>query len=123
MQLVPVVTGVLLTLTFDEAAMRRALGDELLATELADYLVDRGMPFRQAHHVVGRVVRLAMQRGVALSQLPLEAMQEQSELFSDDVAQVFDFARSLERRRARGGTAPDAVMEQIARARSLLAGT
>jgi argininosuccinate lyase len=119
-QLLPVVTGTLLTLTIDEEAMRRALSEEMLATELADYLVEKGLPFRQAHHVVGRVVRLAQEERLKLSELPIEALRTFSELFEEDVAAVFDFDRSAARRRARGGTAPEAVMEQITLARTML---
>lgn len=118
--LLPVVSGVLLTLSVDEDAMRRGLSEEMLATEMADYLVAKGLPFRQAHHVVGRIVRLASDEGMALSALPLDALQAYSELFEEDVAQVFDYERSVARRRARGGTAPDAVMEQITLARTML---
>lgn len=120
--LLPVLTGVLLTLTFNEAAMRRGLTEEMLATDLADYLVAKGMPFRQAHHVVGQLVRLAMETDVPLSRLPIEAFRAQSDLFEEDVAQVFDFDRSVSQRRARGGTAPEAVMEQITLARMMLGG-
>ncbi|XWX05143.1 argininosuccinate lyase [Aggregatilineales bacterium SYSU G02658] len=118
--LLPVVSGVLLTLTFDEEAMRRGLSEEMLATEMADYLVAKGLPFRQAHHIVGRIVRVALDEGVSLSKLPLDLLQSHSELFEEDVAQVFDFERSVARRRARGGTAPDAIMEQITLARTML---
>lgn len=118
--LLPVVSGVLLTLAFDEEAMRRGLSEEMLATEMADYLVAKGLPFRQAHHIVGRIVRVALDEGVSLSKLPLDLLQSYSELFNEDVAQVFDFERSVARRRARGGTAPEAIMEQITLARTML---
>lgn len=78
------------------------------------------MSFRQAHHVSGRAVRLAGERGVKLSKLSLEDLRTLSELFDSDVSQVFDFEASVARRRAAGGTAPDAVREQIAEARRLL---
>jgi argininosuccinate lyase len=117
MQLLPVITGVVLTLKFNEERMKAALGEEMLATDLADYLVAKGLPFRQAHHVVGRVVRWSVQNHATLSEVPLEAMQEFSDLFDEDVARVFDFEQSMSKRRARGGTAPNAVLDQISLAK------
>jgi argininosuccinate lyase len=92
----------------------------MLATDLADYLVQKGMPFRQAHHVVGQAVRLALAQNQQLSQLSLEGLQGLSSLFESDIASVFDFAASVARRKAPGGTAPEAVKVQIAAAKQLL---
>ncbi len=116
--MLPVVTGVIRTLTPNPEAMRNALDDGMLATDLADYLVDRGMPFREAHGVIGRLVRAAEERDVPLAQLPFEVFQAESDLFEEDVFAVFDFDYSVSRRKAPGGTAPDAVRQQIALARS-----
>ena len=66
----PVARGVLATLTIRPERMAASLGDELLATDLADALVRRGMPFRESHHVVGRVVRRAEELGCSLRELP-----------------------------------------------------
>lgn len=118
--LFPVVTGVIETLTFNPERMAAALSDDMLATDLADYLVHKGMPFRQAHHIVGQVVRLAAEKTLKLSALPLDAMRQVSELFTDDVRTVFDFAASAARRSVPGGTAPSAVRQQIASARTWL---
>jgi argininosuccinate lyase len=92
----------------------------MLATDLADYLVAKGVPFRQAHGIVGEVVRLAEERGVALSALPPADLAQIAPQFEADVGAVFDFKRSVSRRAVTGGTAPDAVREQIARAKMLL---
>jgi argininosuccinate lyase len=92
----------------------------MLATDLADYLVAKGMPFREAHHVSGRAVRMAGEQGIQLSQLSLEDLQELSPLFDADVANVFDFDKSVARRKAAGGTAPEAVKAQIEAARGWL---
>jgi argininosuccinate lyase len=115
-KLLPVVTAIIVTLHLNPDKMRAALVDELLATDLADYLVKQGLPFRQAHHVVGAAVRLAAEQNVTLTQLSTEALQGLSPLFKDDVRDVFDFKASVAARRAVGGTAPDAVSEQIAAA-------
>ena len=119
--LLPVVTAVIRTLNVNADRMRAALDEELLATDLADYLVGKGLPFREAHHVVGAVVRLAADERVRLSQVPLGRLRALSPLFADDVAVVFDFERAVARRRAPGGTAPEAVAAQIAAAQAWLA--
>ncbi len=111
--ILPVVTAIIRTLKLNAEKMRAALGDDLLATDLAEYLVRRGMPFRQAHHVVGQAVRLAAEKNLSLSQLPFGVLYELSDLFLPDVAEVFDFDASVARRRSTGGTAPEAVQEQI----------
>ncbi len=119
-QLLPVVTAVINTLKLNREAMRRALDEGMLATNLADYLVAKGLPFREAHHVIGRVVRASADESAALSQLGLDGLRQFSPLFEADVESVFNFESSVARRRAAGGTAPDAVRQQIAVARNLL---
>lgn len=116
-RLLPVIIAIVDTLNLNSERMRAALGEDMLATDMADYLVRKGLPFRQAHHVVGQVVRLAAQEDIAMSALPLSRLQELSPLFAEDVSGVFDFAASVARRQAIGGTAPDAVRSQIKAAR------
>jgi argininosuccinate lyase len=79
----------------------------LLATDLADYLVRKGVPFREAHEVVGRLVGEAARIGVPLNELPAATYREASEAFGDDVAQVFDIPTALAARKAAG--APSAA--------------
>ena len=117
----PVVTAIIRTLQVNPAKMRAALDEELLATELADYLVRKGLPFRQAHHAIGAVVRYASANNLKLSQVPLDKLQELSPLFDADVSAVFDFDAAVARRAAPGGTAPEAVRQQIAEAHKWLA--
>jgi argininosuccinate lyase len=109
----PIVTAIVKTYQFNPGKMADALKDDLLATDLADYLVKKGMPFRQAHHVVGQAVRLAGERNITLSQLSLEDLIPLSNLFEADVKSVFDFEESVARRNTSGGTAPQAVSQQI----------
>jgi argininosuccinate lyase len=116
----PVAAGAIATARFNHQRMRGALDEAMLATDLADYLVVRGVPFREAHHAVGALVREAEGRGVALSALPIERYRSAHPSFGDDIKSSFDFARSVAARRAAGGTAPEAVREQIARARACL---
>ena len=120
-QLLPVMTAIVASLDVNADRMRGALDEELLATDLADYLVRKGMPFRQAHHVVGEVVRAAQQRQISLSQLPLHDMQEISAFFDEEVSAVFDFTQSVLQRKSYGGTAPEEVRRQIALAKTRFA--
>lgn len=119
--ILPVVTAIIVTLRLNPDKMRAALDEDLLATDLAEYLVRRGLPFRQAHHVVGTAVRTAASHGIRLSQLPIETYRSLSELFGEDVYSVFDFDLSVQRRAATGGTAPAAVRRQLEAAHGWLA--
>ncbi|MEM9951939.1 MAG: argininosuccinate lyase [Chloroflexota bacterium] len=119
--LLPVVAGVIQTLELNPAKMKNALLEELLATDLADYLVKKGIPFRSAHHIVGEVVQHASQHDVTLSQIPLEILKEIHDIFEADVADIFDFNRAVEQKSSIGGTAPSAVREQISVAKELIA--
>jgi argininosuccinate lyase len=116
----PIAAGVIRTLTIDEARMRAALDDGMLATDLADYLVRRGVPFRDSHHLVGQAVRRAEELGIALKDVSLAEYRAIHPAFDRDVYGVFDFARSIAARATRGGTAPVSVQGQIERAKELL---
>lgn len=116
----PVAAGVVRTLRVNAEAMAAALDDAMLATDLADYLVRRGVPFRQSHELVGRAVRRAEALGVPLRELPLTEFQTISDAFESDLYTVFDHRRSVEARDSYGGTATAAVRQQIERARLLL---
>ncbi len=116
--MLPVVAGALSTMTIHTDRMAAALDASLLATELADYLVKKGVPFREAHHLVGQAIRLG-----PLNTLPLETLQALSPHFTADVAAVWDFAEAANRRAALGGTAVSSVQHQLAQARSILAET
>jgi argininosuccinate lyase len=113
----PVAQGILETLTIRPEGMAAALGDELLATDLADWLVRRGVPFRQSHHLVGQVVRRAEALGCALSAVPLADLQAISPVFTVECAAVWNAEQSVEQRAVVGGTARAAVAAQIARLR------
>ncbi|MCI0478078.1 MAG: argininosuccinate lyase, partial [Anaerolineales bacterium] len=119
--LVPVVAGVIRTLRVNADRMCAALDASMLATDLADYLVRRGVPFRDAHRLVGQAVKLAEARGVALADLSPEEYKKIAPEFEADVKDVFDFARSLASREIVGGTGPNAVRAQIARAKQIVA--
>lgn len=116
-----VVAGVIASLTVSPQKMTAQLDEAMLATDLAEYLVRKGMPFRQAHEQVGEVIRYAEEQGVMLSQVPLDVYRGIAPEFGEDVKAVFDFMAAVEKKDSTGGTAPQAVRAQIATARELLA--
>src|SRR4051812_9727146 len=116
-----VFTAMLPGLTFHTAVMERAADDpNLLATDLAEYLVKKGMPFREAHDVVGKLVVRASTSKRALSNISLIEMQEISSVFDDEVLGIFDARSSLAKRTAVGAPSPVNVAAQIDRWKSLL---
>nr|XP_005889947.1 PREDICTED: argininosuccinate lyase isoform X2 [Bos mutus] len=115
-----VATGVISTLQIHRENMGRALSPDMLATDLAYYLVRKGMPFRQAHEASGKAVFMAETKGVALNQLSLQELQTISPLFSGDVSHVWDYGHSVEQYEALGGTARSSVDWQIGQLRALL---
>ena len=116
----PVLAGVIETLQIRTDRMAAALVDELLATDLADYLVRKGVPFRESHHRVGQVVRAALERDCGLRSLPLDVYQEISPHFEADVYDHLTFQASVSARDGVGGTARSSVERQIGRARAIL---
>jgi argininosuccinate lyase/amino-acid N-acetyltransferase len=106
-----------------EACKAAALGDgTVLSTDLADYLVDKGVPFRDAHDISGRLVREALASKTPLHQLPLATMRDACPLIDGGVYRVLTLDASLSRRSALGGTSPQRVGEAIVEARARLAG-
>ncbi|KWU43574.1 argininosuccinate lyase [Rhodotorula sp. JG-1b] len=108
-----IVQGVISTLKVFPENMKKSLTPDMLATDLAEYLVRRGIPFRETHHISGSCIRLSEERGVPLSDLSLDDFKSVSPHFGDDVHDVFNFETSVERRDAKGGTSRRAVLEQI----------
>ena len=116
----PIVADVIRRTKVNAAAMAGARPPDLLATDLADYLVRRGVPFREAHHAVGQVVRRAETLGTSVDRLPLSAYREAHAGFDADVHDVFDVHRAVSQWTSKGGTAPTAVEAQLERARTIL---
>jgi argininosuccinate lyase len=112
--LLPVLTGLVDTMTLHPEPMRAALNEAMLATDIADYLVLKGVPFREAHHIAGQVVKQAEQKQVAMSALPLGDYTAISSVFAEDIFDIFDFDAAVARRNILGGPAPNAVRVQIA---------
>lgn len=112
-----VMASMLEKITIQHENMRKALDPALLATDLADYLVQKGMPFREAHGIIGRVVRRAQELNIPLDRMPLNELQTISPNFKDDVTDVFDFDLSTSRRSLPGGTGLEAVKIQLEQAK------
>ncbi len=105
-----------------EAMERAARRGYATATDLADYLVKKGLPFRDAHEVVAHAVKLGLQRGVDLAELPLDELRALHPLIGDDAPSALSLQESLRSRDIRGGTAPAQVLAQVARHRARLGG-
>jgi argininosuccinate lyase len=103
----------------DPEAIARKSEPLLFATDLADYLTARGVPFREAHGAVGALVRSAENEGRALTALTTRDFQAFHPLFGADVRRVFDPARSVRRKKGAGSTHPARVKDQIRRAKAL----
>jgi argininosuccinate lyase len=114
-----VLTAMLAELKINRSRMEAAAGDpNLFATDLAEYLVKKGMPFREAHEIIGKLVARSVTKETPLNRVPLAEMQKLSPLFGVDVANVFDIRRSLLERRAIGAPSPENIAAQIKRWRS-----
>ena len=117
-----VMPPMLASLAFRTDRMRRAAGENFAtATDLADYLVRKGMPFRQAHVVIGRIVRFCETEGKSLEGLGVVELRRFSPMFDDDAKDAVTVDASLRARAVTGGTAPDAVRRSLALARTLIA--
>ncbi len=109
----PVMAGLLNTLTLRPERMQAQLEPTLLATDLADYLVKKNLPFRTAHHLVGEVVQTAENKNIPITALSLADFQAISPHFGDDVTAIFNFQASLASRATTGGTSPAALAAQV----------
>lgn len=109
-----IATGVISTLTPKSERMEASLSMDMLATDLADYLVRKGVPFRETHHISGECVRAAEENSLSgIDQLSMEQFKTIDSRFEDDVFKTFNFEQSVERRDATGGTAKSAVIKQL----------
>jgi argininosuccinate lyase len=116
------VAGMVGTMRVDEDRMRAAVrGGFMAATDLADHLVGRGVPFRDAHEIVGRIVLACESDGRALEDLSLEELHGFSSDFGDDAMEAVSADTVVSRRSSQGGTSQDAVSTQLDEARGRLA--
>ncbi|MGA1195296.1 MAG: argininosuccinate lyase [Candidatus Latescibacterota bacterium] len=108
------------TMVVKGARMTSALDGMILATDLADYLVRKGVPFRTSHRIVGELVRTALDRGVRLEALDLETLKAASNVFDEDIKTVLSPVQSTAQRNLYGGTGRDSVLKQVASGQKLL---
>jgi argininosuccinate lyase len=121
---VVVTTEIIRVLRFNRRAMRAAASDpSLLATDVAEYLVLRGMPFRAAHHVVAAAVRSTQAQGRTIKDLSAADWRALTDLAGDDIADLFDIDTALRRRETPGAPGPRMVSRQLVRAATLVAKT
>ncbi|WP_096186009.1 argininosuccinate lyase [Evansella halocellulosilytica] len=109
------------SMTVNEEVMRKAINQDYSnATDIADYLVTKGMPFREAHEIIGKIVLNAIDQGKYLLELNLEDYQSFSPLFDDDIYEVLAHEQVVGARNSQGGTAPEQVQQQIKLAKEKL---
>jgi argininosuccinate lyase len=116
----PAVAGALQEIRFNAKRMRAALSSSMMATDLADYLVEKGATFRDAHSAIGSLIRESERDGCELDALPLASFKSAHPLFADDVLDWLEPSRSVARRDVPGGTGPSAVSAQLRSARDTL---
>ena len=117
----PVMTGMIKTMTAKPDAMLRAAQKGFInATDLADYLVVKGLPFRSAYKIVGSIVGDCIKAGTVLEELSVESYKNYSELFEPDVYEAIDLVQCVKRRTSEGG--PARLQEQIAYVNNILKG-
>ena len=114
--ILPVAAKALDGLTIHTGRMRDAVEPVMMATDLADFLVERGIPFRQAHTLAGEAVKLSNRKGKSLADLTVEEIQTIHHLMDETAAEVFDPIKSIAKRKAQGGTSLEAVKEQLEQA-------
>lgn len=111
---VKVFTGMIETLCANTANMKRAAQKGFInATDLADYLVKKGLPFRSAYKISGTLVALCIEKNTVLEELPIETYKEYSDLFETDIYSEIDLMTCLEKRISEGGTSVNSVIAQI----------
>lgn len=110
---IAILTGVIVTMKANPEKLMEALCPEMLATDLADYLVRKGVPFRETHHISGACVRAAEEQKIRLDMLTLDQLQAIDSRFEADVMQVWDYEVSVERKKSLGGTAKSSCLKQI----------
>ena len=119
----PAVSGTLAEIRFNAQRMRAAISSSMMATDLADYLVSKGTSFREAHGVIGTLIRNSESNGVELNHMPFTTFAAAHPSFDHDIFDWLSPDASVARRNVAGGTGPDAVDEQLTAARAALGNT
>jgi argininosuccinate lyase len=117
---IQIATGVLSTLATNPEKMKAALDPFMLATDLADYLVRKGVPFRDTHHISGQCVAFSEKTGTPMNLMKISDFKTIDARFDEDVLACFNYEKSVEMRSAAGGTSKKSVLEQIAVLKKML---
>ncbi|MDQ0161068.1 argininosuccinate lyase [Aeribacillus alveayuensis] len=116
-----IMTGMIRTLKINKEKMEQSVNEDFSnATELADYLAKKGLPFRKAHEVVGKLVYLCIEKGIYLKDLSMAEFKEANELFDEDVYEVLNPYTAVNKRNSEGGTGFSEVKKQLHLAKSLI---
>ncbi|KAF5127532.1 putative argininosuccinate lyase [Metarhizium anisopliae] len=115
-----IANGVIATLKVRPERMEAALDKTMLATDVAEWLVRKGCPFREAHHISGRVVAQSEKLQISMDKLTLEQLQAIDSRFTADIAEAFEYETSVEAKTSKGGTSRSSVLEQIQVLRAML---
>ncbi|PSS27170.1 hypothetical protein M430DRAFT_46285 [Amorphotheca resinae ATCC 22711] len=118
---IQIATGVFSTLTTNSDRMKAALDPFMLATDLADYLVRKGVDFRSTHHISGQCVAYSERTGTAMNKMSVSEFKKIDARFEEDIVECFDYEKSVEMRSAPGGTARKCILEQVAVLKKALA--
>jgi len=118
--LLPTLNGLLNTLKFNKEKLAAAASDFTLATDYADYLVTKGVPFRVAHHTVGKLVNYCLTEKKSLKDLSLKELQRFSDKFADDALALADPVKSASARNTPGGTGTESIKAQLQMAKEIL---
>ncbi len=121
LSVLPVLTGAISKMSIDKERMLASIDPGMMATDLADELVHNGTPFREAHALVGKAVKFAEDKSQALNELSSKDWDAIG-ISGIEIKEILDPGRSIERHNAIGGTAPQAVIEQIKKAREIFVG-
>lgn len=108
-----VISGVINTLKIDSDKCLSALSFDMLATDLAYFLVRKGVPFREAHHISGEVVAYAEKHSLPINEIPLNELKKISLVFDESITSIWNFESSVEQYSVIGGTAKKSVQSQI----------
>jgi len=115
-----VFTNIISTLKINEISIKKNLDPMLFATDLADYLVAKGMPFRSAHKVVGSIVSFCIKEKVSFDSIPLNVLKKYSDLIDNDVRKIFTWENAIKHRSIYGGTSRESVLKQIKEAEIMI---
>lgn len=110
---IQIACGVLSTLVINPSKMAASLDPFMLATDLADFLVKRGVPFRETHHISGQCVAHSEKTGTPMDKMTFEDFKKIDGRFTEDILKVFDYEHSVEMHSAIGGTSRKSVLGQI----------